>query len=249
MEIFSTAVATAIANARLIEENIRAERLAAIGEAVAGLSHHAKNIITGMGGSVDLIEHGVETSDSEVLQRCLPILRRSSKRMSNFVEDMLAFSKPRTPLREECDMSRLLQEVTESFWGLLARRNVELVVDTEALAGPFLLDPRGMYRCLLNLLMNAAEAVPSEGGTIWLNVRTGPQGRLEIDVADSGPGIPEELRDTVCDPFYSTKGSQGTGLGLAVTRKIVQEHGGALRIGESDAGGALIQIRLPVCKE
>ncbi|MDX9971646.1 MAG: ATP-binding protein [FCB group bacterium] len=248
MEMFSNLAATALANARLIEENLRSERLAAIGQAVAGLSHYIKNIITGMVGSVELIDQGFSQGNREFLERSWPILKRSTKRIASFVEDMLAFSKVRVPVVEDCDVAALLDEVAQSFWALLTARRVALDVDFKDATRPIRVDQRGIYRCVLNLLINAADAVPPADGRIRLTARPEP-GAFRIEVADNGPGIPEDLRQRVFEPFFSTKGSRGTGLGLAVTRKIVEEHGGRISVETSEMGGALFTVLLPQARE
>ncbi len=245
MEIFGGLVATSIANARLIEENLQAERLAALGQAVAGLAHYTKNIITGMSGSVDLIDQGLERSNTEFLERSWPILKRSTKRIANFVEDMLAFSKPRVPRREPTDIPALIEDVSQTFWAMLSRKKVELIVETAEVSKPFDIDGRGLYRCLLNLVLNAAEAMPKEGGLIRIEARVAETDTLVIEVADNGPGIPERDHKRIFDPFFSTKGSQGTGLGLAVCQKIIAEHHGNITVGQSKEGGALFRIVIP----
>jgi len=245
MEMFSALAATSITNAHLIEESLRAERMAAIGQAVTGFSHHIKNIITGMSGSAELINQRLQENDIEVLERCWPIFKRSTERISNFVQDMLAYSKPREPMYGVCDVHSLLDDVTQTFWGLLSQRNVTLDVDAEGVGPPVEIDREGIFRCVLNLLTNAAEAVPAETGHIQLTARLTPDENLIIEVADNGPGIPEDKRHLILEPFFSTKGSQGTGLGLSVTDKTVREHGGELIIRRSPEGGALFRIVLP----
>jgi signal transduction histidine kinase len=242
MEIFCSLVAAAIANARLIEENVRRERLAAIGEAVAGLSHFTKNIITGMSGGIDLIDRAIRLDDKAALERSWPVLKRSTARIANLVEDMLAFCKPRAPHREKTALQPLLREVVETFQATLAKRSVDIHMDTEEASSFAEVDQRGVYRCLMNLLANAADAAPAEGGKIWLVARELPSGALEIVVADNGPGVPEHLLYKVRQPFFSTKGTQGTGLGLAVTSKIMDEHGGRLDIENRPEGGALMRL-------
>lgn len=249
MEMFSSQVATVITNARLIEESIRSERLAAIGQTVAGLSHYTKNIITGMLGSVELVDLGLERDDVTILKKGWRILKRSVERISNVVEDMLAYSKNRTPMYETCDMSELFDELIKSFEGLLVKKSIDVKVDTKGVSGPVKIDTRGMFRCLLNLLTNAGDAVAAEGGRIWIRARTVDEHRLEIEVSDNGPGIPPEVREAIFDPFFSTKGSAGTGLGLAVTQKIIEEHGGRIEVGEAPGGGARFLIVIALGRE
>ncbi len=245
MEIFASMVATAITNARLIEKSLRAERLAAIGEAVAGLSHYAKNIITGMTGTVELIDQGLQTGNVEMLQRVWPLYRRNSFRLSSLVEDMLAYSKPREPVRVSYDVSQLINDAVDVFKELLIQKRVELHVDCSRAQGQVYVDPNAMHRCLLNLLSNAVDAVPKERGRVEVSAVLSSEGELSIEIADNGTGVPDDLRERVFEPFFSTKGSQGTGLGLAVTAKIVREHGGHIELERSLLGGALFRIVLP----
>lgn len=248
MEMFSSVAATAIARARLIEENLEATRLAAIGQAVAGLSHHTKNLLTGMAGSVDLIDQGLAENKLDMLERSWPILKRSTKRITNFVEDMLAYSKERQPRREITALSAILDEVHGTYASLLARRDVVYEVEMNPRAAQIHADADGIHRALLNLVTNAADAVPKTGGAINLDAFPLPEEptTLVIEVRDNGPGVPPELRYRIIDPFFSTKGSQGTGLGLAVTAKIVREHDGVLEVLDNPCGqGALFRIVLP----
>ena len=245
MEIFASLAATVIANARLVEENLRAERLAATGEAVAGLSHYTKNIIGGLIGSVDLIDHGIERDDLTVLKKGWTVMKRSLDRISNVVEDMLAYSKSRKPFRESCDVAEILADAAQSFEGVLAGKDVVLTIDADGVQGPVALDARGMHRCLLNLLTNAGDAVPKTGGRIEIRAWDSEDGALKIEVVDNGPGVPEAIIPNLFDPFFSTKGSGGTGLGLAVTKKIITEHGGTIAVTRASGGGARFCLTLP----
>lgn len=245
MQMFSALAATAITNARLIEKNLRAERMAAIGQAVAGLSHHTKNIISGMLGSTELIDLGLRDNNLEVLRRCWPVFKRSTNRIAEFVQDMLAFSKPREPLYQACSIKKLLDEVVQSFTGLITQRDLTVEINADEADPPIRIDPQGMFRCLLNLFMNAGEAVPQGTGKIRAVARVTPDDSLILEVADNGPGVPEENRRLIFEPFFSTKGGQGTGLGLAVAYKIVKEHKGDITVETGPEGGALFRIVLP----
>jgi len=245
LEMFSSLAATAIANAHLIEENLRAARMAAIGQAMAGLSHYAKNIITTMTNSVDLIDEGLQAGDHGMVGRMWPIFKRSANRISDFVQDMLAYSKPRQPVIEACSVSGLVDDVVQSVAGLQGEGGPSLEVDTAGVCELARLDARGLFRCLLNLVGNAVEAAPSEAGRVVVRAAATPDDGLVIEVADNGPGIAEENRAKVFEPFFSTKGSRGTGLGLAVTQKIIREHGGEIDVSSAPEGGALFRITLP----
>lgn len=246
METFSSLAASVIVSARLIETNLKSERLAAIGQTVAGLSHYIKNIVTGLTGSVDLIDESLEKKKTEILERCWPILKRSVGRISEVVEDMLAFSKPRTPIYRLCDVEEIFDDARATMGAKMEGKGVVMEIDTEGVAGKVKVEARGIHRCVLNLLSNAADAVTKGKGKILLRAATPVDEGLLIEVMDNGSGVPESIRENIFDPFFSTKGSGGTGLGLAVTHKIVLEHGGVIAIEESPWGGALFRITLPV---
>ena len=245
MEMFSSQAASVITRSRLIEENLRSERLAAVGHTVAGLSHYAKNILNGMMGGVDLVDKGLGSGNAKLLHAGWPILKRSIARITNVVEDMLAYSKPREPLFQDYAVRGLLDEAADSFRGLLVDQDIVLDVECDPEVELFVLDPYGIHRCFLNLLTNAGDVVPARGGKIGLRARRTDGGGLEIEVTDNGPGVPAPDRERIFDPFHSSKGSKGTGLGLAVTRTIVEEHGGEILVDSGASGGASFRIRLP----
>ncbi len=245
MTVFASLSATAVTHARLIETKIKNERLTAIGQAIAGLSHYTKNIVTGLSSSADLIDMGLERDDLQVLRKSWPIFQRSTRRIVNCVQDMLSFSKERTPLREEVDVAKLITEAYENFEELLNKRKITVIIDTSGLRSSFYADSQGLYRCITNLLLNAADVVADVDGVIRITSKTREDGGLYMEVQDNGAGINPELMNKIFDPFFSTKGSQGTGLGLAVTQKIVEEHGGTLTALNVSDGGASFQIVLP----
>jgi signal transduction histidine kinase len=246
MEMFSSLVASLITRARLVEENIRSERLAAIGQAVAGLSHYIKNILNTMDAGVSVVDEEIRDEKYAGLLEHWPILMRSTERLSNVVEDMMAFSKSRKPHRESVSVEELLADAVAGLKALLSREAIQINVENTLGDTQVKVDPHGIYRCLLNLLTNAVDALPESGGTLMLRVYPMDGGTFGIEVIDNGPGIPERDRERVFDPFYSTKGSRGTGLGLAVTRKIVQEHSGTVSLSPAGHGGTAARIVLPL---
>lgn len=245
LEMFSSLAATAVANARLIEEQMRNERLAAIGQAVTALSHHTKNIVAGLAGSAELIDLGLAAGRLDVLNKSWPVFKRSTKRISNFVQDMLSFSKPREPMREACRLADILQDAHENFAELFAKRNIDVSMRVEGLDAPIYVDSGGLFRAFLNLLTNAADVVPVQTGQIAVHARAMPGEQIEIDFADNGPGVPDDQKMQIFDTFYSTKGSKGTGLGLAVTKKAIEEHGGSVVVLDAPGGGACFRVQLP----
>ncbi|MCK5861299.1 MAG: GAF domain-containing protein [Candidatus Hydrogenedentes bacterium] len=245
MEMFGAVAASAVVNARLIEEQIRTTRLAAIGQAIAGLTHHIKNILTGLSSSAELIEMGLDSGNTELVKNTWPVLRRSTHRISNFVQDLLLYAKPRKPLIEKCDVQRIIVDACETMRDLFNRKNIEVEIQVPANIGPVYADPDALYRCLMNLVTNAADAVPDTNGRINITAERAEEKCLKIAVSDNGPGIPQDMHENIFEIFFSTKGTHGTGLGLACARKIVQEHGGVLVLLKQECG-ACFEITLPI---
>ncbi|MFP4499897.1 MAG: sensor histidine kinase [Candidatus Hydrogenedentota bacterium] len=248
MEMFAALAASAVSNARLIEENIRRERLAALGQAVAGLSHYAKNIITSMSGGTDLIEQGLQQKNYGLIEQAWPVVKRSTRRIANVVQDMLTYSRARGIQPTPCNLDEVFSEVCDSFRQLFAQRNARIEVDTSGLPGPLRVDAQGLHRCLLNLVSNAAEAVQNREGVVQVVGRM-EGANLLVEVIDNGPGVPRENRERIFEPFYTTKGTRGTGLGLAVSRKIAQEHGGNLTVESGPEEGARFVLQIPTPAE
>jgi len=248
MEMFSTLAATSISNARLVKEKIETERLAAIGQAVTGLSHYTKNIVSGLNSSAELIDAGLNQNNLDVLLKSWPVFKRSTKRITHFVQDMLSYSKPRAPYKEWIPLNPLLDEVLEAYAELFFRNHITVSVVGNDHDRLIYAEGQSLYRCLLNLVTNAADAVPADSGIIRLSIEEPARDVLQLTVEDNGPGVPEDVLPRIFDPFFSTKGAKGTGLGLAITRKIVEEHGGELTVNRSSLGGAAFCITLPMTK-
>ncbi len=245
MEMFSALAATVIANARLIENNLKAERLAAIGEAVASVSHYTKNIIAGMSASVDLIDERLTHDDLDGVHHVWPIFRRNADRVSGVVEDMLTYTKARIPIRERCDINTFVDDCVKTLRDVMARKHIQIEMDLAQVSEDPEIDVRSLFRCVLNLLENAIDAAPAQGGRIGISAFTAPGGDFHLMVTDNGTGIPAGKARLIFEPFYSTKGSSGTGLGLAVAQKVVREHGGEITAQNTPDGGAQFRLVIP----
>ncbi len=236
---------TALENARLAEARLAGERFAAIGQAVAGLSHYIKNILSCMEGGAQIVQRGIDSSDVEVARRGWAIVRRSERKISDLVLDMLNYSGANEPLREPCSINDLCEDVAAP---LVQEADKEVRIECEL--DPELpvahLDSRAIHRCLLNLVANAIDALPEEGGLVRLETRHDPEaGTVRVSVCDDGCGIEPEILPTIFDAFSSTKGSRGTGLGLAVVKKLVEEHGGHVEVQATPGKGSTFTIVLP----
>lgn len=237
--------ATAVENALLHREVVQRERLATIGQVMAGLSHDIKNMLQSMRGARFLLEQGIQRDDLEAVRRAYPLFSAALDRISAFTLDMLDYSKSRVPTRDEQDLNVLVTEIATAMQPAASAKSVDTRLELDEAMEPVPVDSTGIYRCLSNLITNAVEAVPAGGAVEMRTVWRPDDPMIEIRVTDNGPGVKPEDREHVFDALYTTKGSKGTGLGLAVTKKIVEEHGGEIRLDSGDGTGAVFTILLP----
>ncbi|MBC02016.1 MAG: hypothetical protein CMJ34_01755 [Phycisphaerae bacterium] len=228
----------------------RLERLAAMGESTAALSHSIKNILQGMRGGADAIELALDRERIDLAQRGWAILARNLDRILALSLNMLAYAKDRGLDRTPTIVGRLAGEAVDSLKTAISRRHISLEHLEDPCEPPIPIDPDAIHQVILNLLGNAIDAVADRGririGTRYLD----QEGLVEVVVEDDGPGIPIDRRSRIFEPFYSTKGQRGTGLGLAVARKLAERHGGGLTAGSSDLlGGASLRMTLPASSE
>ena len=237
----------ALENAQLVQAHLRQERLAAAGETVAYLSHYIKNILQGMRSGADVLQRGLEKSDLKLVANGWRLVERNLDRSYNLMLNMLAFSKPRQPRLELFQINRIVEEVVALVQKQADEVQAALLTDLDDGLPPIPVDREGVHQIVLNLVTNAIEAVPRGRGVVSVRT-TFDSGRQEaaIRVSDNGPGVPPQQRHRIFEPFHSTKGHAGTGLGLAAARKIAQEMGGSVELLPAAGGGAEFEVRLPV---
>ena len=236
----------ALTSAELVSSRMQTERLAAIGQTVAWLSHSIKNILQGLRGGADAVELALKKSDLKLAREGWPILTRNLDRIYGLTLNMLAYSKKRELEIELTPLSRLIEDAAQLLETQCDRKRVGLLLDLADDTPPIPMDPHAIHQALVNLLTNALEAVSPKSGVITVRTRyLADRHEAQIIVSDNGPGIPPERQEEVFEAFWSTKGQRGTGLGLAVTRKIVQEHGGEVTLESTEGEGAAFVITLP----
>ena len=239
----------AIENAHLVQSHLERERLAAAGETVAYLSHSIKNILQGMRAGGDVVQRGLDRRDFDVANKGWRILDRNLDKVYRLMLNMLAFSKQREPQVEMLFLRKIIEDVLELIHEQADENEVAVEVEFDDSQPPIPVDYDGVHQTLLNLLSNALDAVPR--GTGQIRVKTdydADNRRVLITIADNGPGITPAQREKIFEPFHSTKGQGGTGLGLAVARKNVVELGGSVEVRESSMGGAEFVIELPTAE-
>ncbi|MBD3676705.1 MAG: GAF domain-containing protein [Planctomycetaceae bacterium] len=240
--------ALTVENHRYQEALIRAERMAAMGEAVAAISHHIKNILQGIRGGVYLIDNGLESSKPEVIRSGWEIVDRNQNRIYNLVQDMLSVSKDREPDYTVNDLSKTVEDAIQIVSQRAEEAGVEIRTELDHETPESRYDVESIHRSILNLLTNALDAVEEvEHGILVVKAGYDAEGdRLYVSVADNGPGIPEDQRQVIFEAFHSTKGGRGTGLGLAVSRKIIHEHDGELIFETKVGQGSRFTLTWPV---
>ena len=225
-------------------------RLALIGETVAALSHSIKNMLQGMRFGADAVELALIRGELAKAQEGWPILHRNLDRIHALALNMLAWAKERPLEPEESDANALLREVRELLAPAAGRRRVGVVLELDDALPPVSLDAPAVHQALMNLVLNAIEAAPERVGLVTLGSRYLAQGdEVHLSVRDNGAGIPDGVRARLFEPFVSSKGQRGTGLGLAVARKIALRHGGRLEVAKTSGAGTEFILVLPATSE
>jgi len=230
---------------------VQAERLAAMGQTIATLSHHIKNILQGISGGSYLIEAGLKSSDNEVVRKGWRIVEKNQERISSLVMDMLTFSKERRPELKQADPCEVVEDVIELMQSRAAEALVDLQWTKAESLPPVQLDADLLQRAVLNVVSNAIDACEKLPGR-HVTVRLAPgklQKSLEIIVEDDGEGIPLEDQRKIFSVFESRKGARGTGLGLPVSQKIMREHGGDVLLESTPGVGSRFILWLPAAPQ
>jgi len=253
LELLSVAaaqVAARVANVQLHEKVVASERLAAVGQTVAGLTHCIKNILQGTQGGAFILDRALRDGEMERVKSGWEMVKRNNSFMEELVFDLLSYSKQRPPEYEATDLNALCEDV----YGFAAARAEIKGVSATFTPDPALasleIDPKGVRRCVLNLLMNAVDACKDSGGSVTLETRAADEdGLVRILVRDTGCGMSAEIQAKLFTVFFSTKGSKGTGLGLPVSMKIVEEHGGRIEVASQEGEGTTFTICLPSTRD
>ncbi|MBL8825154.1 MAG: FHA domain-containing protein [Planctomycetia bacterium] len=240
--------ALALEDTRYYRAMMQSERLAAVGQTIAAISHHIKNILQGLKSGSDLLKLGINEDNRPLLLQGWKTLEKNQVRIYDLVMDMLSYSKEREPSLEETDLTTVANEVIDLLEGRARELNITIEKKYDPLLKPLQADAEGLHKALLNIVSNAVDALQeTNDATITISTVLENNGRwAQLVVQDNGPGIPPEIQANIFKPFVSTKGSKGTGLGLAVSRKIMREHGGDVILHSSLGHGAKFIMRLPL---
>jgi signal transduction histidine kinase len=239
---------------RLVEEKSRklveAERLAAVGQTVAGLAHAIKNITGGLTGGTYVLEKGIDLDNRTYLNQGWQMIKGNVQKIKGMAVDLLNYAKERDPEYQLCDPNLPLREVADLMRSRADENGVVLKSDLAETLPMVSMDPEGIHRVLLNLVTNAIDACTDLScthtkGEVLLRSLRSKGWAVEYQVRDNGCGMDEETRKKLFQIFFSTKGSRGTGLGLMIAKKIVDEHGGVIEVSSQKGNGTVFTVKLP----
>jgi signal transduction histidine kinase len=223
------------------EQNATLKRLAMIGEVAASLAHEIRNPLAGISGAIQVLRDTPLREDRpDILEAVLEEVRRLDGR----VNDLLLYARPTTIRRAPVEVGDLLRSTIQMLASDPQMGTVEVEMGSDGPGPVFPLDADAVRQVLVNLVLNAAQALEGQG-RIRIEVRHANGGPLEIAVEDSGPGVPPGLAGEIFRPFFTTRRG-GTGLGLAISRKIAESHGGTLEVEAGSGGGARFVLTLPL---
>lgn len=221
--------------------DLKISALATVGKLATIVVHEIKGPLAIADGYIQLLQNQLPNG------KCREICRKVKgqlEQIDHLVQGLLFLARSQQPHRRPCRADEIVRNAIGLIHSTALARGVEIRVRGLARAPEICADPGQITQVILNLLLNALEAMP-QGGTVWVSLRYLPSpGILSIVVADNGPGIPAEIRDKLFQPFTTTK-KGGTGLGLSICRNIVTQHGGGIHI-RSGKRGTMVRVTLPV---
>jgi len=253
MIVIGHQAALAIEDTRYYSAMVQAERLAAVGQAIATLSHHVKNILQGIRGGSFLIKEGLQQHNEGMVGKGWEFVEKNQERISNLVMDMLTFSKEREPEVAPANLNSVAGDCVELMAARAKQRSVELSLQLDPTMPQLTFDAEGLHRAVLNIVSNAIDACDKDSveredhvGRVCVSTCFDrKEGFARVTVEDNGPGIEPGDIEQIFSLFVSRKGSRGTGLGLPVSQKIMKEHGGRIRVESEVGNGSRFMLELP----
>jgi signal transduction histidine kinase len=228
------------------------EKMVALGHVAAGIAHEIRNPLSGINIYLSSLEQvllrsaSVKAEEKDQAEECLRHLKTASARISSVVQRVMAFARPIPPAFEMANVNQAIEDAVAISAVTLRTHGVELAKSLPEGLPKSYIDPRLLEQVILNLITNADQAMNGMKVPKRLEIRSfRDSDGIVIKVSDSGPGVPPELRGRIFDPYFTTR-SDGTGIGLSFSNRVITVHGGVLSVGESPLGGAEFRIRLPL---
>jgi PAS domain S-box-containing protein len=223
------------------------EKMASLGRVAAGLAHEMRNPLSGINIYLTMLKKILSSGrDLDRVEGIISQMEDASSRIEAVIRRVMDFSRPGEPRFVMADVNRPVEDAAGLAMTTLHKAGIHMEMQLSADIPPCRIDPHMIEQVILNLITNAAEAMRDSQSLSRISVSTAPEGNhVTVRVADSGPGVPPELRDKIFEPFFTTK-SDSTGIGLAICSRIITDHGGTLRVTGSALGGAEFVIEVPV---
>jgi two-component system NtrC family sensor kinase len=234
---------------QLEKEVVQSERMAAVGQTVSGLAHYVKNILIGLKGGSYVVDVGINNNDTDKFKTGWQTIKNNIKRVSDLTQDLLTYSKNREPEREACQPNEIVLDLVNLIKDYAKSKAVDIQYVLDEELGTIIADPKTIHRSLLNLINNAIDACMEDENidkphAVTLKTYNHDE-FICFEVADNGCGMDDEIKKQLFDPMFSSKGGKGTGLGLLVTSKLIEEHNGRIEVETQLGQGSVFTIKLP----
>jgi len=238
-----------MSNMRLTQEIIKNEKLVTIGKVISGLSHDIKNYLQKIENGIYLIENGLKENDQKSIKFGIKTLKNSYDKMKNLVLSMIDYSRERELNLQLTDINKLIDGIIKENSEIFKNKKIKIKKEYEKDIPKIYIDPYKIERAIINLLINATDAVEVNKGVIKIGTKYDSGKEIvEIWIEDNGCGINEKNLDKIFDIFYSTKGARGTGFGLAIVQKVIKEHNGIIEVKSKVGKGTKFVLKIPARK-
>lgn len=226
-----------------MDDKKRQERVSQAAQTTLNLSHGVKNILQAIRGGRDVVGLSLEKNDITRAKRGWEILCENLDKIEKLVLDMLHYSKDSKLNIKKSDLNAVVTSVAESLQASAREEEKQIIVSIDNNIKPIEIDADKIYDVILNLVLNAVQEVPKGTGVVEISTEAKGQ-TVILSVSDNGPGV--EDPESIFEPFHTTKAKVGTGLGLPIARKIVNQHDGTIEVKNQPKKGAVFTVTLPV---
>jgi len=242
-------VAIVIEKSQMYFGKLEADRLAAISISLSEVAHYIKNLLQGMKGGIYFVDQGLKRGELETARRGWEVLQRGNKKIASLVENMLNYSRDMSLQLEKHNVNSIVFDILHQIDDTAVSRGVALIPEPERDLPSIQLDQDRIYDALLNLITNAIDAIPEGQEDSYVIIRTRlnkERESIEIIVEDNGAGMSPEVQKKIFNLFFSTKADRGTGIGLSVTRKVIEKHHGRIDVESVLGKGSKFIVQLPL---
>lgn len=238
-------LALSLDSLQMREKMLQQEKMAAIGQTITGVAHNIKNILQLTKGGGQLMDKSLQDGSIDNARASWEIIKRGEEKITKFIKDMLDFSRSTSVSKSFCNVNDIITEIKESVEIELKKKNIKIVLDLLDSMPDRRLAEDGLYKCLMNIIINASEAIGHDEGEIRISSLLNEEDAIVIKVEDNGEGIAPDVMKKLFTPFFTTKGSNGTGLGLCTTRKIIEDNNGTISLDSTYGEGTTFIITFP----